>query len=82
VKYRIIIGARENYPYEVQYAYRGLFGFLLADWKKHDVYSTLPDAEEGLTEAVSLRRPRPRAGTVIKVYTEEDEVVDRLKGKI
>lgn len=70
-KYRIRIGKDVDYPYCVDKK-----GFLF--WSSVGKHKSKSSAESQLQECVRLEVLRP--GTILKEYTEQDYLADKLKG--
>jgi len=70
-KYRIVVNDDTARPYRIEKK-EWIF------WYKAGVFSSLESAERELRELAKLEILRP--GTVVSEYTEQDFLVDKLKG--
>ena len=70
-KYRIVVNDDTSRPYRVE---KKAWIF----WHKAGEFSSMDSAERELRELAKLELMRP--GTVVSVYTEQDFLVDKLKG--
>ena len=73
LRYRIVHSDDSNYEYEVQK--KGWFF-----WRSVAKYRNITAAEEDIKTTIRHYHTRP-AGKVIKEYTDEDYLVDKLRGK-
>jgi len=83
MKYRIIGSRnekREEYPYTLQRQHTLIFG--IKYFISITMHSNIKDAERAMHEDIKLQKRLPEPGEIIKVYTEEDLIVDKLKGTV
>jgi hypothetical protein len=72
MKLRVIIRDSTDYPYQVQVKKNKYTIF----WKDISIHSTFEHAEN----AMRNYKPLPAPGTVMAIYTDEDRLVEKLKG--
>jgi hypothetical protein len=82
MKYRIKIGRSTVWPYEIQIKERDSIFF---PWIYLNMEKTLEGAEATLKDYIfkdkTIPKPTPKLGKVMKVVTEADILVIKLKGK-
>ena len=79
MKYRIIVASSlVDCPYKIEKKNDGYFSL----WHEIGKYSTLARAEMALPELADRHNKIPKGGTVLRVYTQEDLLVDKLNGKL
>lgn len=84
MKYRIIGNdgeKRNEFPYELQREYISWF-FKMKYFKGITIHQSMYDAERAMHEDIKLQKKLPRPGEVLKVYSEEDLIIDKLKGTV
>jgi len=78
MKYRIVVSSLSDYPYRVEKKNDGYFSF----WHEIAKYSSLERAERELPELADKHNKIPKSGTILKIYTQEDLLIDKLNGKL
>lgn len=74
LKFRIVVGTDVDYPFTVHKK-----GFIF--WHSIMKFRNLTSAENFIQERIEFLSKR-KPGTIIKEYSEEDYIVDKLKGEV
>ena len=84
MKFRIIIGSIPTWPYEIQYKENNS---IFKRWHYVDMLKTLDEAEDRLNNLIlngykpPIKLTRPHLGKVMKIFTEADILIMKLKGR-